>query len=312
MDSISALSQSTNHTFDRFNEVQFDTNVDDGAVFYKLILRAFPNHFKDNSIYAHFPFVVPKENLAILKSLGKADQYSWDKPARKPKLIIVKSYATCKNILEDKAKWKTTWGEAIAFLASTPKQKNTNDFSLTGDGESDLRSKQLVKKGLYPSNWHQEVKQFYEETTRKLLSSYSYKVPGKNIRQVDIVRDIANLVNARFAASVFSLPIKTEGQPRGIYTEQEMYQVLSIIFISIFLDVDVAKSFQIKKAARALAKQLGELVLLNAEAVSASGFIADILAKLHQHGPLTNYGTHMIQRLLDSDLSIKQVIWSHL
>ena len=82
----------------RFNEVQYDTSVDDGAVLYKLILRAFPNHFKGNSVYAHFPFVIPEENLVILKELGRADKYSWAKPKRIPDLIVVKSYAAAKKV----------------------------------------------------------------------------------------------------------------------------------------------------------------------------------------------------------------------
>lgn len=130
--------------------------------------------------------------------------------------------------------------------------------------------------------------------------------------QVDIVRDVANVINARFSASVFSLPIKTENSPRGIYEEHELYQVLALAFIAIFENADVAKSFQVLEAARTLMQQLGELVLLNTEAVAATGVVADILAKLHQKTPLSDYGTHMIQRLLQSGQPVKDVVWTHL
>lgn len=133
-----------------------------------------------------------------------------------------------------------------------------------------------------------------------------------NSRSVDIVRDVANLVNARFAASVFSLPIKTAESPRGIYTEQELYQVLAIFFICVSDIADITKIFQIRAAAHTLAQQLGELILMNAEAISATGFIADVLAKLHHTSALTEYGIHMIQRLLDTRLSLKDIVWSHL
>lgn len=295
-----------------FNEVQYDVSVDDGAVFYKLFFRAFPNHFRNNSIYAHFPLVIPSENLAILKSLGRADQYSWDKPSRVPEIIRVKSYAAAKKILDDKANWKVTWGEAITFLTSQPKKVNGVDYALAGDKIPNESSRKLVMKGLYPQNWHSEVKKFYEETTAKLLKSYSYKVPGTSAHQVDIIRDVSNLVNTRFAASLFSLPIKTEEQPHGIYTEQELYQVLSVIFIVIFFDADIAKSFQLREAGRTLAQQLGDLVLLNVEVISKTGVVADVLDKLHQSSPLAEYGTHMIQRFLDTSLSVKDVVWSHL
>ncbi|KAH6707569.1 9,12-octadecadienoate 8-hydroperoxide 8R-isomerase [Leptodontidium sp. MPI-SDFR-AT-0119] len=295
-----------------YNEVQFDRSVDDGCVLYKLILRAFPKHFKGDSIYAHFPFVIPSENLVIAKSLNRADKYSWDKPSRAPELIILKSHSAAKKILSDKINWKVTTGDAIKFMTSQPKKVNGADFALSGDNPSNESSRNLIKKGLYPKDWQFEVKRFYEDTTTKLLKMYGFKVPGKNAYQVDIVRDVSNLVNARFAASVFSLPIKTEDCPRGIYTEQEMYQVLALCFICIFFNADVNKSFQIKEAAHILAQQLGDLILLNAEAISATGFLADVLAKLHQHTALTDYGTHMIQRMLDSKIPIKDVVWSHI
>jgi hypothetical protein len=292
--------------------VQYDTSVDDGCVLYKLILNAFPNHFKANSIYAHFPFVIPSENLVIQKSLNRADKYSFEGPARIPELIVVKSHAAAKKILADKTNWKVTWGEAIEFLTSQPKKRNGVDYCLAGDNPPNAASRVMVMKGLYPDQWQAEVKKFYEQTTAKLLKTYGYKVPGKNVYQVDIVRDVANLVNARFAASIFSLPIKTEETPRGIYTEQEMYQVLSLCFICIFFDVDVTKSFQIREASHMLAQQLGELILLNAESISATGFIADVIAKLHQTTALTEYGTHMIQRLLENKIPIKDVVWTHM
>lgn len=292
--------------------MQYDTSVDDGCVFYKLILRAFPNHFKGNSIYAHYPFVIPQENLIIQKDLGRADKYSWDKPARNPELIIVKSHAAAKAILEDKTNWKVTWGEAITFITSTPKKTYGVDYCLAGDNAANANSRKIVQKGLYPGDWQSDVKKFYEQTTFKLLQKYSHKVPGKNVYQVDIVRDVANLVNARFAASVFSLPIKTEESPRGIYTEQEMYQVLSILFIAIFFNADIAKSFQIREAAHLLGQQLGELILLNTEAIAATGLIADVIAKLHQHSGLTDYGTHMIQRFLENKMPIKDIVWTQM
>lgn len=295
-----------------FNEVAYDTSVDDGAVFYKLVLRAFPTSFDGSSVYAHFPLTVPEETLVILKSLGRADKYTWAKPARVPDLIPIKSWKAAREILDDKANWKVTWGEAIVFLTSQPRHLNGVDYCLAGDNPPNATSRKLVMKGLYPNQWQAEVKKFYDETTRKLLKAYSYKVPGTKYKQVDIVRDVANLVNARFAASVFSLPIKTEEQPLGIYTEQELYQVLTVCFICIFFNADIAKSFQIREAAHMLAQQLGSLILLNVESINSTGFFADIVANLHNTSPLTDYGVHMIQRLLSSGLPVKDVVWTQL
>ena len=53
-----------------FTEAGYDVNVDYGHVFYKLFLRAFPHHFRANSVYAHYPLVIPGENQKIHYDLG--------------------------------------------------------------------------------------------------------------------------------------------------------------------------------------------------------------------------------------------------
>jgi linoleate 8R-lipoxygenase/9,12-octadecadienoate 8-hydroperoxide 8R-isomerase len=272
-----------------YNEVQYDTSVDEGCVFYKVILRAFPNHFKANSIYAHFPFVIPSENLVIQKSLNRAEKYSWDPPTRQSPATVLDTHAAVTQALHETAN---------LTINNTP-----NSASLQS----------ALAKGLYPKDWQSEVKKFYSETTAKLIKTYAYPVPGTKKSQIDIIRDVANLVNARFASSVFSLPIKIDESPLGVYTEQEMYQILLILYTAIFDNRDVAKAFQIGEAADMLSKQMGELVLLNAEAISSSGLIADVLASLHKpSGGLTEYGTHLIQTLIDSKVPVKDVVFSHL
>ena len=65
-----------------YSEVQYDLAVQQGwyeiivrdarvfltahSVIYKLFLRAFPNHFKPNSVYAHYPMTIPRQVLLKL------------------------------------------------------------------------------------------------------------------------------------------------------------------------------------------------------------------------------------------------------
>lgn len=46
-----------------YNEVLYDLNVNQGCVFYKLLLRALPNHFTPNSIYAHCKLQLIANNI---------------------------------------------------------------------------------------------------------------------------------------------------------------------------------------------------------------------------------------------------------
>lgn len=79
------------------------------------------------------------------------------------------------------------------------------------------------------------------------------------VNQVDIVRGVGNLAQVHFCATVFTFSLKTESNPRGVFTEFELYQIMAVIFTSIFYDVDVVKFFQLNHAARKVVQQLGEL-----------------------------------------------------
>ena len=110
---------------------------------------------------------------------------------------------------------------------------------------------------------------------------------------------------------MFSLPLKSEEHPRGIYSEHELYMVLAIIFVCIFFDLDPAKSFPLRRTAFAVTQQIGKLVEANLKAVKATGWIAGIVDPMHQNsGPLQEYGVHMIRRLLESGMDLSEIAWS--
>lgn len=293
-----------------FNEISYDTTVDQGAVFYKLILRAFPNHFRGDSVYAHFPMVVPHENKKILTSLGKGEVYSFDRPTYNPPPRLINSHAACMSILADQQTFNVTWGKKLEFILSRDGHTYGSDFMLSGDRPPNAQSRKMIGNALYRDKWKSEVRSFYEEITLQLLKSKSYKIAGVN--QVDIVRDVSNLAQIHFCARIFSLSLKTESNPRGVFTEQELYQIMALVFTCIFYDVEVTKSFQLEQASRKVAQQLGELVMANVELVDKAGFIADIVSRLHRHDYLSDYGVHMIQRLLDSGLPAKEIVWTHI
>ena len=124
---------------------------------------------------------------------------------------------------------------------------------------------------------------------------------------------MGNLANVHFAANVFSLPLKTEDHPRGIYSEEEMYMVLALIFATIFLDSEPAKSFPLRLAAKAVTQQLGKTVESNVKMVNATGLIAGIVDGMqHNHSPLQDYGVHMVRRLLESGMGVSEITWSQI
>jgi linoleate 10R-lipoxygenase len=89
--------------------------------------------------------------------------------------------------------------------------------------------------------------------------------------------------------------------------------VLAIIFTCIFFDLDPAKSFQLRQAARTVAQQLGGVVESHVKSVGSSGFLSSIVDNFRHHeDTLSGYGSHMIRRLLDNGLGASEVTWSHI
>jgi linoleate 10R-lipoxygenase len=124
---------------------------------------------------------------------------------------------------------------------------------------------------------------------------------------------VGNIAHTHFAANVFSLPLKTAEHPRGVYTEHELYMVLSVLFVGIFFDLDPVKSFPLRKAARAVTQQLGKLVEMNVQSVSMTGWIAGVIDGLREEeNALRDYGVHMIRRLLDSGMGVSEATWSQI
>ena len=124
---------------------------------------------------------------------------------------------------------------------------------------------------------------------------------------------VGNITHVHFAAEVFSLPLKTAEHPHGLFTEQELYMILAVVFVAIFFDLDTTKSFALQQAAHAAANKLGAIVEANVKFANKTGFISGMTDKMNERaGPLKDYGVHMIRQLLAAGLSPYEVAWSQM
>ncbi|KAF2107355.1 heme peroxidase [Lophiotrema nucula] len=290
-----------------YEEADFDTGVDNGCVFYKLFLHAFPNHFKQNSIYAHYPLTVPTAMKEALQDLKKDHLYSFDKPAFEAPPHLVLDYKTATTLMANKDVFKVTWGQAIEFLMG-PMAK---DFMLAGDGPKNAISRDMMSKALYVSEWDKQVRSYYTYITRKLIAEKSAKIADFN--QVDIIRDVGNLSHVHFCSELFMLPLKTDERPKGVFTEAEMYMIMSGVFALVFFDVDKAASFPLHVKAYDATQTLGQAVAENVEAISKNSLQSKLMQYIWPHDSvLKSYGIHMIKRLLDSGMDPDRLVWGHI
>lgn len=75
------------------------------------------------------------------------------------------------------------WNDGFEWLIG----KGGLDFMLSGDTPFHTEQRKLMGASLYRDNWHQQIKEFYEHITLKLLTGKSCKIAG--INQVDITRE---------------------------------------------------------------------------------------------------------------------------
>ncbi|KAI9372316.1 heme peroxidase [Aspergillus egyptiacus] len=293
-----------------FTESHYDLETNQGCIFYKLALRAFPNWFKPNSIYAHYPMTVPDENKVIMERLGREADYSWVRPAYTPPRTNIFSYPNVRRILGDQDSFHVVWGEATEYIFGRPGA----DFMLSGDTSFHAGQQRTMQKSLYRGQWHKHVKEFYIATTERLLKEKSCRLGGVN--QVDITREtdiyincsVGNLAHVHFASGVFSLPLKTQQNPHGIFTEHEMYQIMSAVFTAIFFDVDPAKSFPLRHKAREVAQKLGKIVETIVKKTQSSGILSSLFDPFRTNPyPLQEYGNHMIWRLLETGMGPSEI-----
>ncbi|KUI59129.1 Linoleate 10R-lipoxygenase [Cytospora mali] len=273
-----------------FNEVQYDLNTNHGCCFYKLFIRAFPNHFKHNSVYAHYPMVIPAENLRILKSLNRAELFTWERPSRTATSVEVSTYGGASQVLENTDKFNVMWQNGLASPLGSNGSHSTlisNPSSYSGDG------------------FKEAVRRFYKEKTLQLLKTKSYVLAG--CTYVDLVRDVGNLVNVHFISHLFSLPLKTAFNSKGIYTEEELYSVLTLVFITVFLDIDPVKTFLLRQAAKTVSEQLCKLIKTNVGAVTGWGPKALFSGGEDRNESVHVHGSNMIKAWSKEGLSTSAI-----
>jgi hypothetical protein len=292
--------------------VDSDTDIDNGCVFYKLFLCAFPNHFKQNSVYAHYPLTIPSAMEEALKDLKKNKLYDFSKPEPAGRTHVVKEYKLATTILRDQATFKIKWDSTMDYTLGP----SAKDLILSNSTPTPTpSSRSLMSTALYPSSdWATQIRSFYTTTTRTLLSTKSVHIA--DFTQVDIIRDVGNLAPVHFCAQAFMLPLKTPSRPHGIFTEAEIYLIMSSIAA---LDVDPAIAFPLHVKARKATHLLGEVVQKNVDAMHNAGVLHSITKAIwpHDHessetSELKDYGTHLLQRLRASGLTAEQLVWAYI
>ena len=278
-----------------YNEANYEFDVNHGCVFYKLFLRAFPNHFAENSVYAHYPMVIPSENRKILTDLGRVERFDFTKPGVQTPAVSVVSYSGAKYIYENAEKFRALSSSGTQFLLGG----TADTFALSGTAKLRDTLLQPLRKDA--------VKAFFAETAKACLAQKSYQIA--KMTQVDVVRDVGNLVFTRFVSRLFNISLKTQENPKGVFSEQELYTTLSTVFTCLFGHVDAAYSFRFRQHVKAAADQLGEAIETNVRLCKTLGMRGFFTGPVAKNDALSQFGVHFVKTLAKQDMSAHNIAW---
>lgn len=292
-----------------FKEVASDYDVAGGGVMYKLLMRAFPGWYRNNSVYAMYPFSTPDRTREIFHKNGLPHgiQLSYDQPQLVPPPVPVLSYKSVINVLNNQQSFKVPWGEHTYQLTG-------HDYMLSGDRPANAKQRKEVNAAMYkPQDTLEQVRKFYETVTADLIHKNKRKL-GNQTYQIDIVKDIGNLAHAMFTARFLALPLKEDPNSHGPgLTAQEIYDAQASLFQYVFLDFDTAKSYKHRVEATKDAAMLGSVMRRVVESAKHHPGLIKMLMGLLGHGgevpDIPGFGRDMVLRLLSGGKSVEDVVW---
>lgn len=241
-----------------YEDCQFNTNDGSyGGMLTKLLLRTLPDQYKPKSAYAHFPFLVPsfmEQNLKERDSRNGTDEvskYTWIRPSTpssSPKGI--QTYEVVQQILE-----------------------STNDFASASDERLETilgrapPELSFIQKELVDSREKWAI--HFVALADELISKRSLKHVGSNMRNLDVVKDVLNVLPVRWICQhIVGLPIAREGG-HGRYTEDQYCRKLQDICEYLFVNLDASKDWELRESARATYKKINEEVTKDFAAFSS-------------------------------------------
>ncbi|THH10719.1 hypothetical protein EW146_g8291 [Bondarzewia mesenterica] len=250
-----------------------------GSVLGRLLLRGLPGEFSQNSTYTWFPLQTPESMKGFLMKLGTADKYDFARPSDPGSVVMAKEYRDVELVLKSK-EFKAPYASTVAGIVHGP------GFFLASDdvarGERDQR--EVLRVLTASPQGEDKIAQEFYNNTRALMSSKSYSLTDRTKRNVDIARDVLKYVPLHWAASeIAGLQLKTSKHSLGIYTEAELYEMLTDIYTLFFLDVDPSKVMNLTEKVKEHVNELQHHIKA-ALVVNAGGrlSIASLVGSLQQ------------------------------
>lgn len=235
------------------------TSPGNGSILGRLLLRALPGEFKENSTYTWFPLQTPESMNVFLGKLGTADRYSFDRPADPPVTAIARHYNDVRQILGS-SQFRPSYGDKAARVIS-----GEGFFLASNDESESQRDQREILRVLQASpDQADKIAHYFYERTRKLIVSKSYILADKGVRFVDMISDVLRYVPLYWTATELAgLTLKVDEHSPGDYTESQLYGMITDIYSFLFLDSDPSKAMLLEERVKEHLKDLQRNIKAN-------------------------------------------------
>lgn len=216
-----------------------------GGFFGHLLFRGLPNSWGHGySTYGLLPFYTPSAVRQILSDNKKLKQYDTTRPPSALPLHGLHSWQACKAAFDDRDTYRVFYLPNLEILT-----ERAGFFLGYDDHTRHDAPKEIMHKAFFEPNFEQNVRVYYRDWTRKRIkqSSLEYNRTGRT--QLNVVRDVFNVVPIHWIADRYGIPLKTHETPHGLLSPFELHGALVAMFIYCSFDVIPEASFLLRGAA---------------------------------------------------------------
>ncbi|KAG5723914.1 Psi-producing oxygenase C [Termitomyces sp. T112] len=226
----------------------------------KLLLRHLPRHFTWNSVYSLYPFFTPQKMKDSLTRRKIDRKYTFDRPKTLPATKILSTFAGIKAVFNDPSRFKVIYerkGHGSALMFDEVSEHATDKAAHT----------------LFPDkdSLDQHVAAFSASIVARIKEK-SWKYFNVSGNHIDVVKDVINPVSAHFSADKMTgIDLKTRENPSGLFTENEYFDLLTVLYTWTFLTLDdLENRFSLQEAADQAAVMIGGLTAKSIIEISPS------------------------------------------
>lgn len=256
-----------------------------GSALSRLLLRNLPDNYTYNSVYGLMPFFTPSATATNMKALGRYEQYDYSRPRTANMVKQVKTMQGIKQIFSNPDKYKVPYTKdmnvsalfLVILVSSCLHQYLTDNagmFLIYDDAKRHDYDRALAMHALFPDHEAMDrYRQYYRDQTNFFLKTKSFKLSSSNgsPRYVDIVQNVINMTSVHWACDqLCGISLKTEQNPRGVFTEQEAYDLFMILFTCTFENSDAEHGWVIRDKAGKAGKIVNDCIRTSLQEVSSS------------------------------------------